>query len=242
MINQYADIAKYYDLLVTSPNYYNYELLAKSAYSIIGKGCQILDLGVGTGLLVEKFLEIDSTCEFTGVDFESSMLEIAQQRLGKRAKLIEADATTMNLNTTFDVAISNGGVWGILDLGDRWELRGHISGIESNRQGLSNLARHLKSDGLLLLYFQKPQENDKRTLPGGISYSQFFEEVERAESYHTLQKNYCFKKNGKVLVQAQGLTHRFNAELSQELLTEAGFDLQGKSDDEQFVVYKKRVD
>jgi len=237
--HQYAKIAKYYDLWVTS-GYYDYEIMAKAAHSILGDGCQILELGVGTGLLAEKYLEIDGSCKFTGMDFAPSMLEIAHERLGESVELIEADAVTMDLNATFDAAISNGGVWGILDLGDKWEFGGHIPGIEANRQGLSTLARHLQGGGLLLLHLQKPHKNYEKSLPGDIVYSQHLEEVEDTEDYHTLLKNYYFKKDGEILAQEQILITCFKPDISQQLLTEAGFDLQGRSDGEHFVVYKTR--
>ena len=50
MINEYTGIADYYDLLVTS-GYYNYKKIARELYSILGSGCRIIELGVGTGLL-----------------------------------------------------------------------------------------------------------------------------------------------------------------------------------------------
>ncbi len=160
MINQYTNITEYYDLWVNS-GYYDYQILASEAHSIVGNGREVLELGVGTGLLAEKYIEIDPTCEFTGVYFTASMLEIAKKRLGDTFKLIEADAVTMDLNATFDVAISNGGVWGILDLDDRdrWEFGGHVPSIEANRQGLTNLANHLREGGLLLLHLQKSHED-----------------------------------------------------------------------------------
>ena len=123
MINQYTGIAKYYDLWVAS-GYYDYTIMAKTAHSIVGDGCQILELGLGTGLLVEKYLEIDPTCKFTGIDLAPSMLKIAQKRLKERVKLIEADAVTMDLNTTFNAAISNGGVGEFLT----WAINGNLGG------------------------------------------------------------------------------------------------------------------
>ena len=239
MTNQYAGIAQYYDLWVTS-GYYDYEIMAQAAHSVAGEGCHILELGVGTGLLVEKYLEIDANCKFTGVDIEPSMLEIARKRLGECVKLVEADAVTMDLNATFDVAISNGGVWGILDLRDRWEFGGHIPGIETNRKGLSNLARHLRGGGLLLLHLQKPHKNYEESLPGEIVYSQYIEAVEDTKDYRTLQKSYYFKKNGEILAQDRVSITCFKPEISQTLLTEAGFELQGRTEGEHFVVYKMR--
>ncbi|MGK7900837.1 MAG: trans-aconitate 2-methyltransferase [Hormoscilla sp.] len=241
MINQYTKITEYYDLWVSS-GYYDYQILASEAHSIVGNGREVLELGVGTGLLVEKYMEIDPTCEFTGVDFTASMLEIAKKRLGDKVKLIEADAVTMDLNATFDAAISNGGVWGILDLGDRdrWEFGGHVPGIEANRKGLANLARHLRAGGLLLLHLQKPHEDFEKTLAGGIVYSQLLEEGEETSEYHTFQKSYFFKKDGKILAQEQLLITCFKPEISRTMLSEAGFDFQDTSNGDRFAIYKKR--
>lgn len=90
----------------------------KKLTQLLGKGRDIIELGVGTGLLVEEYLKVDPTCQFTGVDFTASMLEIGKKRLGDRAKLVEADVVTMDLDETFDAAISNGGVWVSYDLGN----------------------------------------------------------------------------------------------------------------------------
>lgn len=238
MLNQYTGITEYYDLLLTA-GYYDYQGLAKEAHSIVGDGRRVLELGSGSGLLAEKYIDIDPTCEFTGIDFTPSMVEIAKQRLGDRAKTLEGDAVTMDLNATFDVAISNGGVWGILDDGGPWRFGGHVSGLEANRQGLSNLARHLREGGLLLLHLQKPHNNFDQTLSGGIVYSQFLEEGEDTIDYNTLQKTYFFKKDGKILATEQITITIFKPEVSRQLLTEAGFELQGTDKSDRWAIYKK---
>lgn len=240
MINQYKEITDYYDLWVTS-GYYEYLSIAKEAHSIVGDSRQILELGVGTGLLVEKYIELDPTCEFTGIDFTASMLEIAKKRLGNQAKLIEADAVTMDLNAKFDVAISNGGVWGILDKDDQWQFGGHVPGVEANRQGLENVARHLREGGLLLLHLQKPHDNFDKELAGGIVYSQLIEEGKETVDFRTQEKTYFFKKNGEILAQDRVTITIFKPEISRKLLSEAGFDFQGSSNGDRFAIYKKRV-
>lgn len=73
MTNQYTEITEYYDLWVMS-GYYDYQNMAKEAHSIVGNGRQIIELGVGTGLLAQKYIEIDPTCEFMGMDITASML------------------------------------------------------------------------------------------------------------------------------------------------------------------------
>ncbi len=51
--NLYTNITEYYDQLVTS-GYYDYRSIASIAHSILDDGRQVIELGVGTGLLAEK--------------------------------------------------------------------------------------------------------------------------------------------------------------------------------------------
>ncbi|NER20458.1 MAG: class I SAM-dependent methyltransferase [Symploca sp. SIO1C2] len=239
MLNQYTEITEYYDLWVMS-GYYDYQKMARDACSVVSNGRQILELGIGTGLLAEKYIEIEPNCEFTGIDFTPSMIKVAQKRLGNHVQLIEADVVTMDLSATFDVAISNGGVWIVFDLGEQWELGTHIPGIENNLQGLKNVACHLREGGLFLLNLQKPHQDYEKVLNEEIVYSQLIEELEDTKDYHILKKSYFFKKNGEILAQEQLTLTFFKSDTYQQLFNEAGFDYQGISNDRCFVIYKKR--
>ncbi|NER06301.1 MAG: class I SAM-dependent methyltransferase [Okeania sp. SIO3C4] len=239
MVNQYTGITNYYDLLMMS-GYYDYHNIAKEAYSIIGNNCQILELGTGTGLLAEKYIEIDPNCQFTGVDITPSFLEIAKKRLGNKAKFIVADALKMELNKTFDVAISNAGVWLFINWGDRLELVSHIPDVQANYQGLKNLARHLRTGSLFLLSIQKSGIDFEQNLPGGIVYSQIIEELEDKVDYRTRKKSYFFKKDGEILAQEQLTITLFRQDAYQKLFDEAGFDFQGVNNDNSLAVYRKR--
>ncbi|NEP41801.1 MAG: class I SAM-dependent methyltransferase [Okeania sp. SIO2H7] len=239
MTNEYTGITDYYDLLMMS-GYYDYQKIAKEAYSIAGKDCQVLEIGVGTGLLAEKYIELDPKCNFTGVDITPSMIEIAKKRLGNRVKLIEADVLTMDLDTRFDVVISNGGVWMFISNGDRWELVSHIPNIEASDRGLKNLARHLRQGGLFLLNVQKSGVDFEKNLPGGIVYAQVIKELEDTMDYRTRQKSYFFKKDEKILAREQLTILLLKQSLYQELFDAAGFDFQGINNDQSWAIYKKR--
>ena len=239
MINQYTGITEYYDLWTTT-GYYDYNSVAKDAYSIVGDVNQVLELGVGTGLLAEQYIEINPKCDFTGIDFSPSMLEIAKKRLVNRVNLMELDAVTMNLNKKFDVAISNGGVWLFVQMGDQWKLSSHIRDIEANHQGLENVYHHLKEDGLFLLSRQKSHGDFKQDLPNDIVYSQSFEEGIDTEDYHTRIKRYFFKKDGEILAQDQLMLTLFKPKAIERMFSKAGFDFQGISDGGYFTIYKKR--
>lgn len=65
-MNEYTGIADYYDLLMTS-GYYNYEKIAKAIKTIISKDQKIIEIGVGTGLVLEQLSQlIDSSVYLVG--------------------------------------------------------------------------------------------------------------------------------------------------------------------------------
>ncbi|GMR17053.1 MAG: methyltransferase domain-containing protein [Gammaproteobacteria bacterium] len=53
---------------------------------------RILDVGCGTGLLLDMLTQRTEQAELAGIDPVPAMLAVAQQRLGRRALLLEADA------------------------------------------------------------------------------------------------------------------------------------------------------
>lgn len=74
---------------------------------------RVLDLGCGTGSLMQPFLEAFAAAEIYGIDFDPVLLPLAQQRLrpyGARSRLILADLRSESwraqLPDTFDAVIS----------------------------------------------------------------------------------------------------------------------------------------
>ncbi|WP_254567515.1 hypothetical protein [Oscillatoria sp. HE19RPO] len=57
-MNEYTGIADYYDLLMTR-GYYNYEKLAQAIAEMVYPHQKIIEIGVGTGLLLEALLNIN---------------------------------------------------------------------------------------------------------------------------------------------------------------------------------------
>lgn len=108
-MNEYTEIADYYDLFMTS-GYYNYEKIATAIATLVSPNQTVLEIGVGTGLILEKLLEINSQYNLNGIDHTPAMLDIAKKRLGDQVKLLEADIVSMPSSNQFDVAISNGGL------------------------------------------------------------------------------------------------------------------------------------
>ncbi|MEO8845607.1 MAG: methyltransferase domain-containing protein [Kofleriaceae bacterium] len=69
-------------------------------------GLDVLDAGCGHGWYAEYFL--DHGARVTGIDRSERMVDIARQRLGKRARLIHGDMSDLQLlgDASFDLIVS----------------------------------------------------------------------------------------------------------------------------------------
>ncbi len=236
----YDSFTDYYDLLMTQGNY-DYQGMANAVYSVMKDSQKkILELGVGTGLFAEKLLALAPEVEFTGVDISSSMLNIARKRLGEWGKLVEADIYDMNLQETFDIAVSNRGVWVISKRGDRTDLRNHTKDIDEDIKGLINVAKHLRQDGLFLLSIQGEHKSSQKNLPTGIVYSQEIEKIAENDEIESIEKTYFFKKDGEILVQQKLNLNYIKQWKKEEIMEQAGFSFVSVDESQQFHVYRKK--
>jgi hypothetical protein len=165
------------------------------------------------------------------------MLEIARLRVGSDIRLIEADVTSMDLETTFDAAISSGGVWVIIDAGDEYLLGTHLFDYDQEVAGLRNVRSHLEPDGLLLLSIQEMHHDFDLTLPEGITYSQRISVPKKAGDHFMIEKQYSFRRGPDVLGKQILNLGFYRRSVMDSILGEAGFDLGGIDDDGQFFVY-----
>ncbi|NJO15526.1 MAG: class I SAM-dependent methyltransferase [Thioploca sp.] len=78
----YTNMANYYDTIMTS-GYYDYDLIVNRILHF-QKGQNILEIGCGTGLILEKLSKTKKFHQVTGIDFTKAMLEIADKRLKDR--------------------------------------------------------------------------------------------------------------------------------------------------------------
>jgi SAM-dependent methyltransferase len=170
-MNEYTKMAQYYDTLMTS-GYYNYDTLAASLETYIGDGDRVLEIGVGTGLVVEQLNARRPNCYLTGVDHTEAMLHIAKERVGESCQLVQADVTTMDLGQTFDVILSCGGVWFLIDADTELQLCSHIPDEDEDQAAFGNVLTHLRPGGLLLLNVQGVHKDYEKKLPGGVTYRQ----------------------------------------------------------------------
>ncbi len=99
-------------------------------------GDSVLDIGCGTGKLLETYADAGAAC--SGIDLSDAMLAEAKKFLGDRADLHRGDATAMPFDDdSFDLATCS--------------LMIHELGPDTQQDVLSEMARVTKQDGRVLV-------------------------------------------------------------------------------------------
>ena len=235
-MGDYTNMSGYYDLIMTS-GYYDYDKIVDNLVQHLPFS-NVLEIGCGTGLIMETLAKRQPEVTITGVDLTQAMLTIAQQRLQtfSQVRLQHQNVTELHLAQTYDLAFSYGGVWYfVIDGNNEPFLVSHIAQDEPNRIGLAQLAKHVKSGGQLLLGVQGPHHDYASPISNGMLYSQ---KIEPAE--HGFIKHYYLADGDKKLM-AQTIhyrTYTFNEALA--MLTDLGFTYQAYAGDKpQFLTFRK---
>ena len=140
-MGDYTNMSNYYDLIMTS-GYYDYKKIVNDLISSANSH-DVLEIGCGTGLIIEELASRKNDIEITGFDLTQAMLDIARQRLNKfdHVTLEHQNVIGLNLNKQFDLAFSYGGVWYfVMDGVNEPFLVSHIYDEQANVNGLSKVS------------------------------------------------------------------------------------------------------
>jgi len=234
MINEYVEIANYYDNLLTS-GYFDFDSLSNTLYNLLGARRKVLDIGIGTGLLTEKMLAL-ANYNIVGVDFSPRMLEIAKERLANSdVNLICEDITEFESEEKFEAIVSTGGVICILEEEEEYRISSHIIDLEKNKQLLKKLHNQLDEGGFLALGIQGGHTNYKKEIKDRIFYEQ---KIKKEGNY--LDKWYVFSEaNGEIKSEQFCRFYIFDGQQTTQALIDAGFKQEYQIIDGKFLVSYK---
>ena len=231
--NHYTSFAEFYDDIMLA-GYYDYDQQIADLSTIIPAGCNILEIGVGTGLLAEKLVE--QGYKVAGIDHTAEMIELAQKRLGNSVDLYTADVTRMQLPGSYDCVISNGGVWyGVVDQ-ETGEYRycGHLTNPEDIAASIKAVCDHLGPNGRLVLSTQDIHRNRSLDLPGGGKYTQVITSV----GGNTIQKDYIKTTAAGEQTETLFLTY-IDRDVFEGEMAKHGFTIQPVTPETKYIVFER---
>jgi SAM-dependent methyltransferase len=235
-MGDYTIMSAYYDAIMTS-GYYDYsaivdQLLQHEPYQ------NVLEIGCGTGLILEELARRKHVHSITGVDLTPSMLQIAQKRLQSfsNLQLLNQNVTQLHLDRQYDLVFSYGGVWYfVVDADKEPFLVSHIPGDQENKEGFASLTKYVQKGGTFLLGIQGPHHDYEKVISNGMTYSQKIDDCEDGFIKHY----YLADKGHNLMAQTvQYRTYDFASAL--ELLGSYGFTYQKESHkDKLFLRFQK---
>jgi SAM-dependent methyltransferase len=183
-MSDYTDMTQFYDLIMNS-GYYNYPAIVDNLARLEDVE-SVLEIGVGTGLILELLAERRPELKLTGVDLTAAMLDQAAERLRRHPHigLHRQDVVALDLKQTFDVIFSYGGpmYFTPAETAGDFVLISHIREEEGNRLALERLAEHSRPGAMLMLGIQPAHSNYSRPIltstaagtnePRGLRYHQ----------------------------------------------------------------------
>ena len=234
-MGDYTNMSAYYDVIMTS-GYYNYAEIVNELERH-GPFASILEIGCGTGLILEEIGKRQPQTPILGIDLTQAMLSIAQERLKSfpKIKVEQQNVVEMELARKYAAAFSYGGVWYfVIDGENEPFLVSYIADHAANVAGLHNLARCIEPGGTLLLGIQGPHFDYENTISNGMTYSQKIE-----PSPHGFIKHYYLADAGRIVME-QTIDYRtYDFAQTKAIFKEAGFTFAPVSNPQKFLAFTR---
>ncbi len=236
-MGDYTNMSAYYDAIMTS-GYYDYKGIVDSLLSH-GPSENILEVGCGTGLILEELANRNPALPMTGMDLTQAMLTIAHPRLARfpKVSLSLGNVINFDLEQQFALAFSYGGVWYFVIDGDKEPFMvSHLPEDADNHKGLEHLSKHVRKDGTLLLGVQGPHFDYERVISNGMKYSQKI-----APGQNGFTKHYYLADDSRT-VMAQTTQYRtYTFAEANKMLSAYGFEYEPRDESpKRFLGFKKK--
>lgn len=236
--NNYDVLSKYYNEMVDKNR--DYGRIARTLATLIGDRRKLLDIGVGTGLVVEELIQINPEYEIWGIDNSEPLLEQAKSQLKSvnQVHLYREDVIDFNLEQDFEVIYSRGGAILFVDNNREHLFTSHLLGKNDNRKALKCIAKHLQTSGLLILSSGEYGNHTKELGNGVTHHRRAYQQTENEQQYLIL--DFSFQKNGEIIDRQILKLFQMDYDAAQELFTEVGLEPLNISADGQYHMYIKK--
>jgi len=227
-----SSISRYYDKIILA-GYYSLKSSAKELRKIFGEKKNILEVGIGTGLLAKEMVTLGY--HISGIDFSKNMLNRAKKRLGKKSKFYLQDILELTLPEKYGGVYSEGGIWWFSREKKGLFLQSHLLTKHENLLALKKLSKVLENNGLLAINIQKKHKTSSDiNIGGNLKYSQ---KVIDKGKY--INKEYFVKSKKNIVAYQRSKFRRFKKNEEKDLFDKSGFRLIKINKNKHFIVLKK---
>lgn len=186
MINSsatYDMLSDDYDNMVEKTR--NYSHVGETLSHLIGDRQTLLEVGVGTGLVIGALLNINSSYEIWGIDNHQPLLDQAQAKFetANNVHLHLQDVLNLSLPQKFEVAYSRGGASMFINTPDGCWFASHLSGREQNLKALRLIAEHLQEGGLFIINADQYRNYDNDLGDGIVHHRRIEQKTIDGEDY-----------------------------------------------------------
>jgi Methyltransferase domain len=220
-MGDYTDMSAYYDLIMTS-GYYDYDAIVDHLAQF-DQVSTVLEIGAGTGLILERLVGRRPELEIAGIDLTPAMLDIADKRLEPYPQITMhlQNVTTLSLGRQYNLAFSYGGVWYFVPgaAENDFSMISHIRDEEENQLGFERIAAHLPTGGTLLLGIQASHVDYARPVAVGMEYAQRITSIPDG-----FRKQYSLTDQGVTVMEQTTDYRAYCFEDAIQLLDKCGFE------------------
>ncbi|NES65083.1 MAG: class I SAM-dependent methyltransferase [Okeania sp. SIO2D1] len=233
----YKGMSDFYNSFVQKNR--NYKAIATELIEIFGDRKDILDVGIGTGLLVEQILLLRPELKISGVDTSASLLAQAQECLGTKVDLYCQDVVDMHLNKMFDLAYSRGGAWAFVNDGHTILLASHILELDAIQRSFERIAAHLRDRGRLIIISSNSNHSKCENLDEEVSFQRTVTK-NWIDGEQYLSLDYTCHKQGSLIGQQKLRMRLLEIDLVEEMLKSANLRSVFVRDNH-YHIYQKEV-
>lgn len=217
----------------------DYSQVGKVLSNLIGNRQTLLEVGVGTGLVVKALLDINPNYEIWGIDNHQPLLDQAKAKFDAtdNVQFHLQDVLNLSLCKKFEVAYSRGGASMFIDTPDGCCFASHLPGRENNLKSIRLVADHLQDGGLFIINVSKYRNYDNELRDGVVHHRRIEQKTIDGEDYMVFDLS--ISHNQKVVNRQELKLFLLNYQDAKKLFMEAGLTPVSIEADGTFHIYKK---
>lgn len=238
--NSYNVYSEYYDAIVDERR--DFGAIADVLAGLIGNRKKLLEVGVGTGLVVEKLIQHQShDYEIWGIDNSQPLLEKAKEKLKpfNTAHLYLSDVLDFDIKEEFEAIYSRGGAFFFIEKEGQRLFASHLLDKQANLKALVQIRKHLQEQGIFLVSIVDFKHDEERNIKDEVIYRRETH-IDFEDGQTILNIQLSFEKQSVMIGEQNIRLLLMNSEEHQELFDMAGLQQLAAPKSDQYCIYVEK--